>query len=171
MGLLIVLVIRLLVPLTILRWPFWGGVAALAVDFLDFEILNYFYPQGLAGYQNLDKLLDTYYLSFEVYIAFLWLNKRAKRIAFGLFIYRILGVILFMLTGFQKILFLFPNLFEMFFLSFTGYLYFFKKEPDLKNVWFKVFLAGLFIYKIALEFTLHVYNLNIWPTLIRTGGQ
>ncbi|MBI2019766.1 hypothetical protein HYS95_03855 [Candidatus Daviesbacteria bacterium] len=168
MGLLIVLLVRLLIPLTILRWPFWGGVASLAADFLDFEILNYFYPQGFGGYQILDKLLDTYYLSFELYIIYQWTSMQAKKIGLGLFIYRMLGVILFVLTGLEKILFLFPNLFEMFFLFYAGYLHFLKKEPDLGKVWLRVFLAGLFIYKIALEFTLHVSD---WTTLIRAGGQ
>lgn len=171
MGPLIVLVMRLLVPVTILKWPFWGGVASLIADYYDFSILNHFYPGGFGEYQRLDKLLDTYYLCFELYAVYRWTNIKARKTGLVLFLYRIMGVTLFIFTNVQQILFAFPNLFEMYFLAYSGFLTFFKKEPDLAKKWLRAILAGLFIYKIALEFTLHVSDFHLWPILIKAGGQ
>ncbi|MGH7535778.1 MAG: hypothetical protein ACREMG_09345, partial [Gemmatimonadales bacterium] len=68
MAATIVIVLRLVLPLTILRWPLAGGVLALVLDALDVVLVD-----AIAGalgepgefgpfYAQIDKWLDTYYL-------------------------------------------------------------------------------------------------------------
>ena len=68
----IVIVLRLIVPVSIFRWPLAGGVASMVLDGLDVvlvDVLANLLGRG-AGfgdtYQTMDKSLDIYYLSFEL---------------------------------------------------------------------------------------------------------
>lgn len=157
MELLIVLVIRLLVPLTILKWPFLGGLLSALLDFFDFGGI-----QKLTNYQNVDKLLDIYYLSLEVYVISAWQNIRAAQFGRGLFIYRLIGVTLFEFTGIRTLLFIFPNFFEIYFLLYSGYKFFSKKEPDLSVLRVRMILVFVFLGKLYFEYSLHVFDINGW---------
>src|SRR5262245_55908879 len=112
-GELIIIALRLLVPLTIFRWPLAGGLAAMLLDGLDVVLIELI-PGGSFGdhYHTLDKLLDTYYLTIELIVALRWKNPWAKWPAAVLFGYRLAGVALFELTQARIMLFIFPNLFE-----------------------------------------------------------
>ncbi len=67
----IVIVARLIVPVSIFRWPLAGGVASMVLDGLDVVLVDVL--ANLLGeepgfgntYQTMDKPLDLYYLSFE----------------------------------------------------------------------------------------------------------
>src|SRR5438874_1767189 len=77
-GELIIIALRLIVPLTILRWPLAGGLAAMVLDALDVVLIE-FIPGGSFGdhYAALDKLLDSYYLAIELAVALRWKNPWA----------------------------------------------------------------------------------------------
>lgn len=162
MELWLVILFRLLFPLVIFKSPFLGGILALALDFFDQDIIRLFNPQIPEIYQSLDKILDLYYLSFEFLIVFRWKDTFARDLGKSLFLYRLVGILLFEITQIRKLLFFFPNLFEMFFLFYTGHKFFLKREPNLFKLWVILFLSGLFLYKIYQELSLHVLNLHPW---------
>ncbi|MFN2139240.1 MAG: hypothetical protein ACK2U5_02100 [Candidatus Promineifilaceae bacterium] len=91
-----VVLARVLVPLTIPRYPLPGILAALILDAVDQTIFQALSGFTFAGYQGYDKALDIYYLAIA-YIATLrnWTNYTAVRLGRFLFYYRLLGVLLF----------------------------------------------------------------------------
>ena len=64
MGELIIILVRLVVPLSIFRWPLAGGVASMLLDALDVVLIEMIGLGGFSNYASLDKALDMYYLSF-----------------------------------------------------------------------------------------------------------
>src|SRR3989338_5988802 len=92
---IVVVLARLLVPFAILRWPFWGMVAALLADTFDITTLRLFGWEtfGPAGYQLTDKILDLYYLSFGLYMTADLKEVFAKRTLRILFFWRFAGVV------------------------------------------------------------------------------
>ena len=68
-GLVIVLVVRLTAPLTILRWPLAGAIIAIVADTADILFFQAFGFPTFIGYNEIDKLLDLYYLSLELIVA------------------------------------------------------------------------------------------------------
>lgn len=112
-GETVVIGVRLFVPLLILRWPVLGGFAAMAVDGLDVVITDALDIGGFGDhYAALDKLLDTYYLTLELLVALTWESAWARLPAVALFAYRLAGVALFEITDERIFLFIFPNMFE-----------------------------------------------------------
>ncbi|MBX7111569.1 MAG: hypothetical protein K1X87_06955 [Dehalococcoidia bacterium] len=112
-GQLFVIALRLLVPLLILRWSLVGGILAMLVDATDVIVVEFFGPGGMGGhYSQLDKGLDSYYLALEAVVAWYWLNPWARWTALALFVYRLAGAVLFEATQVRALLFVFPNLFE-----------------------------------------------------------
>ena len=103
----IVVAIRLLVPLSILRWPLAGAIASMAVDALDVVLVDAFAralgEPGEFGpmYAQLDKPLDTYYLTIELYVAWRWPEGLLRGTAAVLYGWRLVGAILFELTAFH----------------------------------------------------------------------
>lgn len=99
-GELIVIAIRLTVPLLIFRYTLLGGLAAVAVDALDVVIIEVIGLGGFGGhYSQLDKALDTYYLTIELVVAWGWVNPWTRIPAIVFYAHRVLGVILFEFTG------------------------------------------------------------------------
>ncbi len=158
---LVIVVIRLLVPLAILRWPFWGAVASIAADALDIVIITLL--QRHAGfpdvwsYHEFDKYLDTYYLTIEVIVAQRWPDL-PRWIASSLFIDRLIGVVLFELTEVRLFLFLFPALLDFFFLFYAGcrqYVPDYELTPKRLFVW----LGILLVPKLIQEYVIHYARL------------
>src|SRR5690606_26610997 len=116
-GLLVIFGLRLLVPLTIFRWPLYGGIASLVIDAADTNIVKLFGVE-IPNYVSTDKILDMYYLSIEVYVSRGWKNTLARRASYALFGWRLLGVTAFELSGLRFLLFVAPNIFEHFFFLF-----------------------------------------------------
>lgn len=154
---LILTIIRLVVPLLILRWPLFGILASMVVDFIDFNLLPLQTDEDHYLYQIWDKVLDTYYLSFAAYVAFFWKDTKARILALSAFAHRTVGVLLFIAVEDQFLLLLFPNFFENFFIF---YLLFrkFKKRQDLftSRLTFAIVFVSLLIPKATQEFYLHV---------------
>ena len=109
-GQLVVIVLRLIVPLLILRKPLAGGIAAMLLDATDVIIVEFFGPGGMGPhYQNIDKGLDLYYLSLEAYVSLSWTERVPRLISLWLFGFRVVGVALFELSGWRPLLFCSPT--------------------------------------------------------------
>lgn len=152
MGLELVLAIRLVAPLTALRWPLAGGVITIAADAIDvviFQITDF--PS--IGYHRFDKLLDTYYLALFVIVAQRW--SRVPRIASSaLFAFRTIGIAAYEATGARVLLFAFPNVFELFFLfcaAVSRFRPYYEWTPRRAIAW----IAVLLVPKMAQEYALH----------------
>lgn len=113
----VIVILRILIPLTIPRFPLPGVIAALVLDAIDQTLFQSLTNLELDGYQGYDKALDIYYLAIA-YIATLrnWTNYAAVRISRFLFYYRLVGVVLFELLQIRWLLLIFPNVFEYFFI-------------------------------------------------------
>mgnify|MGYP007061394021 CR=1 FL=1 len=162
--LIITSALRLLVPLLILKHPFFGVVASLFIDFVDLGFLNLFGIKyfDFPAYQQWDKILDTYYLFLAFSVSLRWTNPLAKRINVALFLFRLLGVVLFLLLQKDVLLFLFPNVFEHFFLYYLGYVYLYKREPFTSVEKLVVTVAILAGIKLFQEYVLHIVKAPVW---------
>ncbi|HCP08382.1 MAG TPA: hypothetical protein DIT25_01115 [Candidatus Moranbacteria bacterium] len=162
MGIIIVIALRILLPLTIFRWPLLGGFLSALADFFDFGILEKFGWDEIHSdeYQKMDKILDTFYLG----IGFVALRKLRDKLITGtatlLFSWRLIGVAAFEITGIRSFLFFAPNIFEgFFFLIFIARK--FRFLPEIKNQnFFAFFILLSGIIKLLHEYKLHVGDLR-----------
>ena len=163
-GQIIVIALRLVIPLMILWRPLSGSIIAMALDAFDVVIVEFFGPGGMGDhYHNIDKVLDIYYLSLQAFVAWKWwTHQRLRMVALVLFFYRLVGVIVFEFTGWRPTMFVFPNLFEHWFLFVLIKNRFF---PDLKvESWKQIagWLVILYIPKFIQEYILHVAQAQPW---------
>ncbi len=167
MSLIFVILLRLIIPLLIFRRPLLGGVASISIDAFDANIVHLM-GGTFPSYQQIDKFLDTYYLFLEFVVSLAWDHKIAKQTSVILFLYRVVGVILFEVTNARVFLLLFPNLFEYFFLL---YLVFKRRCFDSNKVdsWSKIalILVLLYILKLPQEYLLHYQQVSPWLWVTR----
>ncbi len=170
-GQLVVIGLRLVVPLLILKRPLAGGIIAMLLDALDVVIVEWFGPGGMGDhYHSIDKVLDLYYLGLEAWVALSWTERLPRLTAISLFVYRVAGVIVFELTNWRPALFLFPNLFEHWFLF---VLVRNKWFPNLRlDSWGRIalWLVILYIPKLGQEYLLHVAEAQPWDWIKSTFG-
>jgi hypothetical protein len=154
---------RLAVPLLIIRFPLPAIVACLIIDAVDQTVFQALVPDAdLSGYQSYDKALDIYYLVIA-YISTLrnWTSQFAVSIARFLIFYRLVGVVLFELSGERWFLFLFPNTFEYFFIFYEAV----RLLWDPRRMSRQVLLgATAFIWifiKLPQEWWIHIAQLDV----------
>lgn len=160
-----ILLLRIFVPLLILKRPLLGGVLAVALDYFDFTILWGMNSRFLENYQQIDKLLDIHYLSLEALVILNWKNKILKRVLLGLFGYRLVGVFLFELTKYDYLLFYFPNLFENLFLLIITYRFLkanFKAKVFQNPLLMRISIILAVVFKIYQELSLHIIKTSPW---------
>ena len=114
-GLLAFVAFRVATALPVLRWPLAGGLLAIAGDLADLLLRDLLGIGGAVEYQVLDKLIDQVYLALFLVVALRWEGVE-RRIAVALYLYRLAGSILFLVTGDRAVLLLFPNVFEPWFI-------------------------------------------------------
>lgn len=156
--------IRLLVPLAILRWPFWGMLAAIAGDASDVIIADALgWGFGTAGrYHTFDKIFDLYALAFAYGASFRWPDRLARRTASVLFFWRAAGLAAFELTGVRQAVFFGPNIFENFYLIVAGLRQFlpsFRVNTARRLI---IILAIAGIPKIIQEYIMHYLEFPTW---------
>ena len=156
---IVIILVRLLVPFTIFRWPLGGALLAIAADASDvmtFERFGYgfFDYFGTNTYHNLDKFFDTYYLFFELLIARKWTSVLARRTAVSLFWLRFSGVILFEITRVRWLFVLTPNIFENFYIFWTVVLKWFKNFKLTKTKLLLILII-VGVPKIVQEYLMH----------------
>lgn len=162
-GQIAVITMRIVIPLMILKRPLAGGIIAMLLDAFDVVIVELFGEGGMGEhYHSIDKVLDLYYLTLELIVALSWVQRIPRQTATGLYVYRLAGVILFELTQIRAVLFLFPNLFEHWFLFYLIRNRFF---PNIKlDTWRQtiIWLVILYIPKLGQEYLLHVAEAQPW---------
>ena len=113
---LVIAVFRIAGSLPVLRWPLAGALLALIVDLADLLVRDVVDLGGLPDYQSLDKWLDQVYMACFLVVALRWQGIE-RWVAVALYAFRLIGFVAFELTGERGLLFLFPNLFELWFLA------------------------------------------------------
>ena len=166
--------------LLVVRWPFWGGVAAVACDLLDLLLLDLAIRagwDGFGGYQSFDKWLDQVYLVAFLYVAIRDFPPGPRAVAIALWAFRFAGFAAFEAGWLPREgLFLVPNVFEPWFLAVA-----FQQRYVPSFRWSlargAVVFAALLAVKLAQEWALHVARLfdsmsfvgaleSVWQTVI-----
>jgi len=106
---------RVATSLPVLRWPLAGGLLAIGGDLADLLLRDLVDLGGVGDYQLLDKALDQVYLALFLVVALRWEGVE-RRVAVALYLYRLAGSLLFVVTGERALLLLFPNVFEPWFI-------------------------------------------------------
>ena len=167
-GELIIIALRLGVPLLIVRFALVGGVVAMILDGLDVVLIEAIGLGGFGGhYAELDKLLDSYYLTLELVVAFRWTSPYARVPAIVLYLYRGVGVVLFESTHARVMLFVFPNLFENWWLYVVVVARFFPRLYPRSPTTVAVPLVLLLVPKMAQEYLLHYAEAQPWDWIKR----
>ena len=165
-------------PLLILRFPFAAGWANFFLDSFDGDLLI---PLGLPNevYQPVDKITD-----WVTYVAIVVVAYRnawpTRRLMLGLFLFRSVGQISFLVTGNELLLAFFPNFLEPLFLVTVTILTFervVRQVPDWQERGFDVlyryrWLIGsvVVVYKLIDEYITHVGNIDRSELLQRLLG-
>jgi hypothetical protein len=113
---LVIAVVRIAGSLPVLRWPLAGGLLAIAIDLSDLLLRDTLDLGGVPDYQSLDKWLDQVYMACFLVVALRWQGVE-RTIAVGLYVFRLIGFFAFEASGDRTILFIFPNVFEPWFLA------------------------------------------------------
>jgi hypothetical protein len=177
MDFLAVGLVRIVVPLLILRRPLPGILLAVYIDYLDWRLLGLeTRPDSDRDfYQRWDKALDTYYLSLALFVSLGWQDRAARNLGLILFSFRLPGVFLLTVTGNKEFLFVFPNLFENYFIF--NYIYRHVTGEELRlggrsEVYLLVVM--LLVPQLAREYSLHVLEDRPWnlvPLSPERGGK
>jgi hypothetical protein len=152
LGALAFVAFRVATALPVLRWPLAGGLLAIGGDLADLLLRDLLGIGGL-DYQLLDKLLDQVYLALFLVVALRW-DGVERRVSIALYVFRLVGSIVFLATDERVVLLLFPNVFEPWFLLVA--LLHHRREPV---AWtpgrLAVALAGVTALKLVQEWALH----------------
>src|SRR3712207_3610564 len=113
-AVLLIVAVRGLVPLLLLRWPFWGALLCIAGDAFDTFTIDITGTDVFEGhYHTVDKVFDTYYLTVEAWIVWRrWADPLARRTGLALYALRLAGAIGFELTQIRQFFFVGANIFE-----------------------------------------------------------
>lgn len=165
MTLLLVILIRLLVPFTILKWRFAGALLSMAADASDVVLFDALGGRSYGGdlYHTVDKIFDMYYLSFMFYVSLSWVEPLERRTSIALYGWRLLGIVLFEVTQVRQLIFLAPNIFENFYLLVTGA----RKVSSRfrvdtpKRLVVVLLISG--VPKLVQEYFMHYLEFPTWP--------
>lgn len=162
MAIIAVTLCRLLLPLAITTWPLGGVLASLLMDAVDLQIITALTRQQFSAYQQWDKALDLYYLTFAWLVSRSWRNTLARKTSNRLIAIRIIGVGLFTFTLHRPLLFFFPNLFEHFYLYYLSYWRIYRREPFRSRWALALTLAALLTLKLGQEYVIHYGHIRYW---------
>lgn len=167
----IVFLIRLLVPLLILRTPLLGSILAILADNFDVVILDTLGVKDFGAYNQVDKFLDTYFYLIQGYTLLFWKNKLAKKTGLFLLGYRIVGAILYEATHVRALLFIFPNVFIFFYMYYLIYQAVIKRDPFKSFSKMLPVLIILTLLKLGHEYILHVAQFPIYSIIHDTFSR
>tara|TARA_B110000438_G_scaffold94683_1_gene94116 strand:- start:6130 stop:6654 length:525 start_codon:yes stop_codon:yes gene_type:complete len=151
---LIISFVRIFASLIVFKFNFFGAILVILIDFSDLFMMNLISLGGVRNYQLLDKFLDLFYIGYFLLITLRW-DKTLRNISILLFIFRILGFILFEFFQNRIILFIFPNIFEFWFLGIT-LLFLFRSKISKRKIIIVIFVSTTL--KLLQEYILHVWK-------------
>jgi hypothetical protein len=157
LEMVIIAVARVLGSLPVLRWAFVGGVIAVLVDLSDLFMMNLIVLGGVTDYQQFDKALDQVYMLAFLVVALTW-HGMPRRIALSLYAFRLVGLVVFLITASREVLLFFPNLFEFWFL-FVAAMH--HVRPGFRYTTRNVLIAAaaLLAVKLTQEYVIHYAQL------------
>ena len=149
---IIIIIVRILGSVPVIFFPFFGSILAIMTDLSDLFLMNFLNLGGVSNYQQLDKTLDLFYMLSFLIVALRW-HGYFKIIAICLFVFRIVGVILFFTFDNRIYLLYFPNFFEFWILFIVIY----KKiiSSKISNSALIFILTVSIFTKIAHEIFIH----------------
>lgn len=165
-GLAVVLAVRLIGPLLILKWPLGGTLLSQFVfDMFDVVIWDAAGTLKNIDYTFVEKPLDLYQLTLQLITVFWWKQSTPKRIAIGLYMYRLIGFVTYEFVHDRIIFLLFPNFFLVFFLIYLVALkmkkgYWFENKRSLAFI-----LIAILMIKIPQEYVLHYVEFSPWEAM------
>lgn len=164
----LIIAAKIALPLLIVRFAFVAGWANFVLDSVDGDLLV---PLGLPNehYQPVDKLTD--WLTYVAMVAAAYRDRwPIRRLIVGLFLFRSVGQVAFLLTENELALALFPNFLEPLFLVTASILAWeraVRHLPDWRERGFATlhrhrWAIGLAIvaYKLVDEYITHVGNID-----------
>ena len=151
---LIISAVRIFASLIVFKFNFFGAILVILIDFSDLFMMNLINLGGVRNYQFLDKFLDLFYIAYFLIIALRW-EKLLRNISILLFVFRILGFVLFEFFQNRLILFIFPNVFEFWFLGIT---LLFLLKSNITNRKIIIVLVVTTLLKMIQEYILHVWK-------------
>ncbi len=157
---LLVIVLKFVVPCSMLLFPLFGLWGNYFLDVVDGDILL---SLGMSDqtYQLVDKSLD---LISYVFMLILGLRWSIRKTVTALFAYRLIGQILFFITGLEIVFLYFQNFLEPLMMIYALILF---KQKDEKKTYLTyrkyLFLIWgiVLIYKIWNEWYLHYANIDL----------
>lgn len=160
-----VVVGRFLLPLLILRHPLPAIVACLILDGVDQSIFQWF-GHDPPGYQGYDKAMDIFYLAIA-YLATLrnWTSMWAFQVAWFLYFYRLVGVVLFEFLHVRVLLLIFPNTFEYFFIAYEAIRTRWRVVGRDYRFWIGLATVIWIVVKLPQEYWIHVARMDLTETL------
>ena len=165
LGPAIVIILRLVVPISMFRWPVGGMFAAIMADNIDTILISIIGHGAFENYTLTDKLLDTYLLVIFGFFSLRWEDKVARFTSLSLLWYRSTGVIVLSEASDRSLLFVFPNVFEFFFIYQSVTM---KWWPHLQVKGFRsltIVLPCLLIPKLIQEWIVHVAEFHLMCSL------
>ncbi len=154
LEILLFVAFRVATSVPVLRWPLAGALLAIGGDLTDLLVRDVVDLGGVGDYQLLDKALDQIYLALFLVVALRWEGVE-RRVAVALYLYRLIGSAVFLVTGDRAVLLLFPNVFELWFL-FVAAIHHRARPLRWSGGNLAIVLAALTGLKLLHEWALHV---------------
>jgi len=154
----VVVALKFLLPVLIFRFPFAAGWANFFLDSIDGDILV---PAGLPEptYQVVDKVAD--WVTYLCIVLWGW-KREIRTEVVVVFLLRTIGQVLFLLSGNELILFVFPNLLEPLFLVYVTIARI-KGWDNVYTIYRRYaapIWAAILVYKFQDEYVTHVANVD-----------
>ena len=153
---IVIAIVRILGSLPVLLSPFFGGLAVIAIDLSDLFLMQSLQLGGVSNYQQFDKILDCFYLVTFFIVSRRW-DTTTKNILTALFIYRLIGMVIFEIFSERMVLFIFPNFFEFAFIFFA-YKFQFNRFNNISRNSKLAIIVIIGSAKIMHEYVLHVWQ-------------
>lgn len=150
------ILVRLIFGPLILIWPFPSIIVSFFLDVVDGDLA----PRAVTKkkYQIIDKTTDTWVYVFEMILG--WqMFPVFKYLLLFLFIWRLVGIVLFSFTKKSRVFFIFGNYFENIF-----YVLFFQNYLPKINIYYLFVLVTLI--KIFQEWFIHIAKLSFMEDII-----
>lgn len=167
----LVIAAKIIIPSLMLLSPLLGIWGNYFFDIIDGDILL---SLGLsdATYQTLDKSIDLFTYVLMLIVGLRWHIRKTVII---LFCYRLVGQILYFISGNELIFFYFQNFLEPLLLIYTLLIFKNKSEDKAYEVYkkhWKIVWGIVFVYKIWNEWYLHFANIDLSLLIFGfTGGS
>jgi hypothetical protein len=168
LALILILLTRILAAAAMYIFPVFGYFLTLIADGMDIWLMVMLDSAFSIHYNLIDKSLDFFTLTVAFIIS-LRFEKLQKKVCMLLFSWRAIGFFLFFFINNKFVFFLFPNIFENFFLFCLIQRKFF---PDFKttkrNIWLIFILCA--IPKMIQEWILHASgnDMKIYGWIVET---